>query len=440
MRYSKHFSETLKLAVPVVLSQVGHVMVTVTDTAMVGQVGTVPLAASAFAGSTFYAVFLFGIGITYSITPLVAASKVKNETERIGGLIKNALVLYPITGFLMSILLYGISFFYHSFGQENEVATAAVPYLLLLAVSLLPMMVFQVFRQFLEGMSETKPAMYISLVANLINVFLNYLLIFGYWGFPELGLIGAGIATAIARVLMAVFIALYVLRGKVYVKYVVFIKKAKASLATISELLKLGLPSGLQLVFEVTAFSFSAIMAGWISKNALAAHQIALNVSSVTYMVATGISAASAIRVGIFHGKNDAINKRRAGFTSMGIIAVFMAVFGVLMIVFSEALPVFYTKDTEVAQIAVSIFIIVAFYQLGDGLQVVGLGALRGLTDVNIPTVVTLISYWVLAIPFGYVMAFYFDFGIYGIWSGLLAGLTVAGILHCGRFYKISKK
>ena len=438
MDYLKHYKETVSLSVPVVLSQLGHIAVTVADSAMVGQTGTVPLAAAAFAGSTFYAIMLFGIGISYAITPLVSAALVKSKTERVGELLKNSLIIYPVAGILLTLLLIIVSRFYDSFGQEAEVAEAAVPYLVLLAISIIPMMIFQVFRQFLEGLSQTRQAMVISLITNLLNIILNYVLIFGKFGFPELGLVGAGIATLISRIIAAIVIVLYVFKADAYQKYIEALRQSVMETKVIRELLSLGLPSGLQLVFEVTAFGFSAIMVGWIGKDALAAHQIALNISAVTYMVYTGISAAAAIRVGTFFGKEDRVNQRMAGFTSMGLVMVTIVISGILIIAFKDLLPQFYTSDQNVLSITSSIFIIVAIYQIGDGLQVVGLGALRGLTDVKIPTVVTLVSYWMVALTVGYLMAFKFDYGIYGIWIGLLAGLSIAGFLHCVRFYRIS--
>lgn len=438
MNYLKHYKQTASLSIPVVLSQLGHIAVTVADSAMVGQTGTVPLAAAAFAGSTFYAILLFGIGISYAITPMVSAALVKNRTSRIGELLKNALVLYPIASIFLTLFLVVVSNFYDSFGQEPEVAMAAVPYLILLAISIIPTMIFQVFRQFLEGLSQTRQAMVISLITNLLNIILNYLLIFGKYGFPEWGLFGAGIATLIARVLSAVLIMIYVFKASEYQVYTVAFKESFVKMPVIKELLNLGLPSGLQLVFEVTAFGFSAIMVGWISKDALAAHQIALNISAVTYMTYTGISAAAAIRVGTFFGMEDRINQRKAGFTSMGLVMITIIISGLLILLLRDILPSLYTKDPKVLEIASSIFIIVAIYQIGDGLQVVGLGALRGLTDVRIPTVVTLISYWLIAISVGYFLAFHFGYGIYGVWNGLLVGLTIAGLMHCIRFYKIS--
>lgn len=438
MDYLDHYKQTVSLSVPVVLSQLGHIAVTVADSAMVGRTGTVPLAAAAFAGSTFYAVLLFGIGISYAITPLVSAALVKSKTERVGELLKNSLIIYPIAGICLTLLLILVSRFYDSFGQEAEVAEAAVPYLVLLAVSIIPMMIFQVFRQFLEGLSQTRQSMVISLITNVLNIVLNYLLIFGEFGFPELGLVGAGIATLIARIIAAAMIAVYVFKAAAYQKYVKAFKQVVVEIRVIKELLSLGLPSGLQLVFEVTAFGFSAIMVGWIGKDALAAHQIALNISAVTYMIYTGISAAAAIRVGTFFGKEDQVNQRKAGFTSMGLVMITIVISGILIVIFKDALPLLYTSDENVLSITSSIFIIVAIYQIGDGLQVVGLGALRGLTDVKIPTIVTLISYWLIALTLGYFLAFKFDFGIYGVWTGLLAGLSIAGFLHCARFYKIS--
>ena len=383
---------------------------------------------------------MFGIGISYALTPLVAQAFVNKDHNRIGSLLKNALALYTVTGFLLAGLLVFISLFYYQMGQEEAVASAAIPYLRLLALSLIPVMFYQVFRQFLEGLSKTRQVMVVSLTGNLVNVLLNYLLIFGKHGFPEMGLVGAGIATVIARALSAVMLAFYVWRRPAFQAMIAAIHQAPVKWNIIRELLALGLPSGLQLVFEVTAFGVSSIMMGWISKTALAAHQIALNVSAVTYMVYTGISAATAIRVGTFFGKADRLNERRAGISSFVLVTFSVVVCGLLLYGLRNVIPPLYSKDVAVTTMASSIFIISAFFQFGDGLQVVGLGALRGLTDVRIPTIVTLVAYWVIALSSAYFLAFYFDMGIYGIWAGLLIGLTLAGFLHVGRFLWITRE
>ncbi|MEL7145157.1 MAG: MATE family efflux transporter [Bacteroidota bacterium] len=439
MNFNRHLRETVTLATPVVLSQLGHITVAVADSAMVGVTGTVPLAAAAFAGSTFYAVMLFGIGISYALTPLTSKAIVNNDIPRLGALLKNAILLYGVAGFALAGLLYAISLSYHHMGQDSEVASEAIPYLQLLAVSLIPVMFYQIFRQFLEGLSKTRQAMIISLAANLLNIALNYVLIFGKYGFPEMGLVGAGIATVIARVVAAILLAAYVMKGRVYQLFVKAMQTTKLKWAVVKELLSLGLPSGLQLVFEVTAFGVSAIMVGWISKTALAAHQIALNVSAVTYMIYTGISAGAAIRVGTFFGKGDHPNQRSAGIASFTLVTISVIICGVLFILLKELLPTFYSKDLAVTGMASSIFVIVAFYQFGDGLQVVGLGALRGLTDVRVPTIVTLITYWPVALGGGYLMAFNFGLGVHGVWWGLMIGLTLAGFLHAGRFLWITR-
>lgn len=439
MNFKRHLKETASLATPVVLSQLGHIMVSVADSAMVGVTGTVPLAAAAFAGSTFYAVLLFGIGISYALTPLTAKAFVAEDNTRMGALLKNSILLYGVAGFLLAGLLYSISFFYFNMGQDPEVAAAAIPYLQLLALSLIPVMCYQIFRQFLEGLSKTRQAMIISLATNVLNIALNYLLIFGKHGFPELGLVGAGIATVIARVLAALILAIYVLRYRAYHAVIKAMRQAKVQWSVVKELLSLGLPSGLQLVFEVTAFGVSAIMVGWIGKTALAAHQIALNVSAVTYMIYTGISAGAAIRVGTFFGKEDQVNQRKAGVTSFVLVTVSTIICGISFLLLKEVLPSLYSKDVAVTSMASSIFVIVAFYQFGDGLQVVGLGALRGLTDVRIPTIVTLITYWPVALGGGYVMAFVLDMGVHGVWWGLMIGLTLAGFLHTGRFLRVTR-
>lgn len=298
-------------------------------------------------------------------------------------------------------------------------------------------MLFQTFKQYAEGLSFTRTAMFITLSANLLNILLNYLLIYGKLGFPALGLNGAGWATFISRVIMAIAIVIYVSRASWFqqgLKLKQFQKKL------VVRMLKLGIPTGFQYVFEVGAFSCAAIMMGWLGAQALAAHQIALNMAAVSYMMVTGIAAASTVRVGNQLGKQDIPNMRRAGFSAFLMGLMLMTASAIIFVVGKYFLPSLYIDEPQVIELAGSLLIVAAFFQLSDGVQAVGLGTLRGMADVKIPTIITLVAYWLVGLPIAYWLAFPMELGAHGIWYGLLLSLTLAAILLFARFHYLSKK
>lgn len=431
MTVRQHLQKTISLAIPVTIGQLGHIMVNVADSIMVGKLGVIPLAAATFASSIYVVLLLFGIGVSYAITPMTASTSPENKPVLLK-IIQNGLILNLVLGVILSEIGWGLSHFLGHFGQEQEVAQAAVNYLRIISFSMLPLMVFQSFRQFAEGQSDTITPMVISILSNLLNVGLNYLLIHGKWGFPQLGLDGAAYASLIARFLMA-----FLMIASTYKLWKGFVWETDR--IVINKLLSLGLPSGLQYVFEVGAFAVSTVMVGWLGAEALAAHNISINLAAITYMAATGIAAASTIRIGNQLKNNNPRNMRVAGYTSFGLVAVFMAVCGMLLVVYRGWLPSFYIDDASVKTIASRLLIIAAFFQISDGLQSVGLGVLRGLMDVKIPTIVTFIAYWVFAIPLGYLLGIYWEMGIQGIWYGLCGGLTLAAILHISRFIRLTR-
>ena len=440
MTIRDHFKTTLLLAYPVMLSQLGQVSVGVADSMMVGRLGAVPLAAASLGNSIFFVIMMFGIGISMGITPLVSLADGKGKTKRISRLFSHGLWINLISSILLIAVILGLSQGLHFLNQPEEVVILAVPYLFIITASLLPMMVFQTFKQMAEGLSQTKQAMYITVFANLVNVFLNWVLIWGKFGFPELGLNGAGLATLISRILMMLMMGGYILGSGRYKKYNFSLRNRNASLMMYSRILKIGIPTGFQFIFEVSAFGTAAIMMGWIGVNALAGHQIALNLASISYMMATGLATAGMIRVSNQIGKGNLKAMREAGLVVFGLVMGFMFLCGVVFVSFRFFLPTLYIDDPEVISLSASLLIIAGLFQLSDGVQVVGLGVLRGMEDVKIPTLVTLMAYWVLGLPLGYVLAFNFGFAEKGIWYGLLIGLSITAILLFYRFHVLSKR
>jgi multidrug resistance protein, MATE family len=438
--FKQNFSTTFFLAYPVMLSQLGQVLVGVADSMMVGRLGAIPLAAASLANSIFFVVLMFGIGISMAMTPLVAMADGNHKGKRISRLFNHGFIINMAGGIMMFFLILMASPFLKHLNQPEEVVILAIPYLAIITFSLLPFMFFQTFKQFAEGLSQTKQAMYITVFCNGVNVFLNWVMIYGNLGFPALGLNGAGWATLISRIMMGMIMAYYVWNSKRYKPYSLSLGFKKISFPMFSKLIKIGVPTGFQFIFEVGAFSAAAIMMGWIGVTALAAHQIAINLASISYMMASGLSTAAMIRVGNQLGKNDIRHLRDAGFTAFVMVAIFMSVAAIIFIGFREFLPSLYIDDVSVIQMSATLLIIAGFFQLSDGVQVVGLGALRGMSDVKIPTIVTLIAYWVIGLPLGYVLAFSFGMKEIGIWVGLLIGLTVTGIMLLIRFHKLSQR
>jgi len=437
-RYLKQSRITFLLAYPVMLSQLGQILVGVSDSVMVGQLGTAPLAGVSLGNSIFILFLTFGIGISYGITPLVAKADGEGNNKKIIEVLKHGFLVNGITGLILFLLLYLTSFIFPFLNQPEDVIVLAKPYFLVISFSIIPFMVFQVFRQFAEGLSLTRQAMMITISGNVLNVFFNYILIFGKFGFPAYGLLGAGIATLISRIYMAFAMILFVGYGQFFKPYWALFRKKGMDKSIIRNILSIGLPSGLQFIFEVGAFSLAAIMIGWLGASSLAAHQIAINLAAITYMMASGLATATTIRVGNQLGRKDYKSMRLVGFTGFYMSAIFMGLNALILIAGRHFFPSLYISEPEVIEIASSLLIIAALFQLSDGIQVIGLGALRGMADVKIPTLITLVAYWILALPVGYVFGFSLNMGAFGIWIGLLTGLTIAAVLLSIRFNKLS--
>jgi multidrug resistance protein, MATE family len=440
MTIKEHFKVTLALAFPVVISQLGQVLVGVADSMMVGRLGALPLAAASLANSIFFVILMFGMGISMGITPLVSIAEGKGKSKRISNLFGHSLWINILTAIALTGLVLGLSTGLHFLGQPEEVVLLTIPYLLVITASLFPFMIFQTFKQFAEGLSQTKQAMYITIFCNGVNIFLNWVLIWGRLGAPEMGLMGAGWATLISRIMMPILMGYYILTSKRYHVYSISLKLKKASIRIFSKILNIGIPTGFQYIFEVSAFSAAAVMMGWIGVNALAGHQIALNLASISYMMAAGLSTAGMIRVSNFIGRDNPKAMREAGMVVFGMALIFMLFTALIFVSFRMFLPTLYIDDPEVISLASSLLIIAALFQLSDGAQVAGLGVLRGMEDVKIPTLITLFAYWILGLPLGYFLAFELGMAEKGIWYGLLIGLSCTAILLFYRFHVLSKK
>jgi MATE family multidrug resistance protein len=434
------FKETIRLAIPVVIGQVGHMMMSMVDSLMVGRVGAAPLAASAIGHGLFMLILIFGIGVSMAISPLVAMSIGSGLQQRSGTIFRQGLLINTLIGIGLSIIGYHLADVLYLLDQPREVTQLAVDYMEILAASIIPVMIFQTYRQFSEGLAIMKPAMVVTLLANLVNAFMNWVFIFGNLGAPAMGLSGAGWATFTTRTIMALTLALYISFHPRFKPFNPSLRFRTIDGKIIRDILKIGIPGGLQYFFEVGAFSGSAIIIGWLGTIPLAAHQIALNLAAFSFMFAMGISSAASIRVGNAVGRRDRHAIRQAGFSSILLACAVMGSFGLIFIVFRNVLPSFYIADIAVINVAASLLIIAALFQLSDGTQAVGVGALRGMADTRIPMIITFIAYWVIGLPGGYLLGFTFNLGVEGVWIALLLALTFSAIFLTMRFNLKSKQ
>ncbi|KJJ38429.1 MATE family efflux transporter [Aequorivita vladivostokensis] len=447
--YTKEFKYNTKLATPVILGMLGHQVVALVDNIMVGQLGSAELAAVSLGNSFMFVAMSLGVGFSTAITPLVAEADGAGNRERGKSSFKHGLFLCIVLGLaLFAVVMFAKPLMY-VMKQPPEVVDLAMPYLTLVAASLVPLIIFQGFKQFSDGLSMTRFPMYATIVANLVNVLLNYMFIFGKFGAPELGVVGAAIGTLASRVVMVGYLWYLLSRKEKSRYFVTNIKIFTLSKAMLKKLLNLGFPSAMQMFFEVGIFTSAVWLSGILGKNPQAANQIALNLASMTFMVAMGFSVAAMIRVGNQKGLRNFRELRRVAI-SIGLLTSILAlVFAVFFILFNESLPkIFLDYDSvadfadnvEVVTIAAQLLIIAAIFQFTDALQVVALGALRGMQDVKIPTVITFIAYWIIGFPISYYLSMETSLESMGIWIGLLAGLSASGIMLFIRFNYLSKK
>ncbi len=448
-QYTKEFRYNIRLSVPVILGMLGHTFVGLADNIMVGQLGTAELAAVSLGNSFVFIAMSLGIGFSTAITPLVAeADSAGNKAEGKSAL-KHGLVLCTVLGFaLFGITLLGKPLMY-LMDQPPEVVSLAIPYLDLVAFSLVPLIMFQAFKQFSEGLSQTKYPMYATIIANALNIVLNYLLIFGTFGFPKMGIIGAAIGTLVSRVVMLLFLWYLLNKKKKFHFYVTGFNFRKIERRVVNKISNLGFPSALQMFFEVAIFTAAIWLSGVLGKNPQAANQIALNLSSMTFMFGMGLGVAAMIRVGNQKGLSNFTELRRIAQSIFFLTLLLEIGFAVLFLLCRHWFPTIYldvndlsnqADNMEVIALAAQLLLVAAFFQISDGLQVVILGALRGLQDVKIPTFMTFIAYWLIGFPISYYLGLHTSLGSIGIWIGLLAGLTASAIMLYIRFNYLTKK
>ncbi len=439
-KYQSDFGKNLVLALPIIAGQVGQIMVNIADNVMVGKLGATSLAAISLSNSVFISLLVIGMGISFALPPLLAKAEGAGMKQMISLHLKHSFLVNMLFAVFAYVVIESIIPTMKFWGQDEEVLRLAIPYLRINAVSLFLFMAFQTFRTYSDGRSETVPPMIAMLFGNVVNIFFNYVLIYGQFGFPKLGVSGAAMGTFIARLFMLLVIVIMLRNWKNLWQDILDMRLVNYSKKEFRTILKLGIPTSLQGFFEVSAFGAAAVMAGQIGTEAQAAHQISINLASISFLICTGIAMAATIRVGNQFGQHNIQKLRDVGFASMLQVILFMSFTSVIYILLRRFFPALYVSNQEVIDIAASLLIVASIFQIPDGVQVTAIGALRGMQDVNVPTIITFIAYWLFALPLSYVLAFPFQMGAIGIWIGLTIGLSLSAIFMTLRFDNLSNR
>lgn len=407
---------------------------------MAGNYGGTDLAGVAIGNSLFMPVFMLCAGIVMAVNPIVAQLVGARDHQNIGKNLRQGLWLSLILTVPSFIALRNATPVMHLMGMEPEVIAIADGYLKAVSWGIPAAIAFMTIRFFNEALGATRPPMFITILGLGFNIISNYSLIYGRFGMPELGGVGAGWATTIVFWVMFVTITIFTFTRADYKIYRLLENVRLPEWNYVREILRVGIPNGISSCMEVTLFSVTALLMGSIGTTAVAGHQIAINIASVTFMVALGLSTAITVRVGQAIGRKSPRRARFTGFTGIGLITIYMGLMAFVFIFFREHLAGLYTQETDILAVAAHLLILAAVFQISDGLQVSGLAALRGLKDTRIPMYVNFVAYWVIGIPLGYFLGITMEIGPAGLWIGLIAGLTVAAAMHCSRFHLLSKK
>lgn len=437
----QEFQKTLKISLPIIVSNLSQIGLGLIDSAMIGAVDYRQLAASSLALNVIVIPQVAATGIAIAISPITAIANGQNNTAKASSILFNGFLLtLALAVFISLSLILSHNILFH-LGQDVDVANYATPFYNLMALSMIPFLIFSSVKQFCDGLEFTKTAMILSLGSLPLNAFLNWIFIYGKFGTPRMELIGAGWGTLITRIVIAIALVVIVCRHKTFKPYIALRKTAwKFSTKIWKELLQLGVPTSLQYGMEVGAFALSAIMIGWMGASSQAAHQIAITLATATFMAALGLSMGGSIRIANAYGQG---NHQLVHFIGKSTLAGGLAYgvgCGILFIIFRNQLPHFFTQNAEVVALTSSLLVIAAVFQISDATQAICVGMLRGIKDVKAPTLFVAIAYWVIGIPIGYILSFPLKMGAAGIWIGFVCGLTTSSILLNRRFAKRSRQ
>ena len=437
---NNHIKNTIYLAWPLVITQVGYIITGMVDTVFLGKIGPAEQAACILSNNLYILLLVFGIGVSYATTPLVTSANQNMDLLKKASLFKNSIFLNVSVSIICFIVLFLSSGLLKYMHQPEDVIKLAVPFFNVLIFSMIPISLFFTCKQYCEGLSNTRMALFISIIGNVINIVLNYLLIYGKFGFPELGYIGSAWASFISRVFMGFSFLYLIFKSPVTKEISAVYNRVKINKKELFHLAKIGLNAGLQLTFEVAAFVIAGLMAGTFGKEQIDAHGIALSIAAFTYMFASGISSASSIRAGIYKAQDNWLEIKQAAFSSIKLVMLIMGGFAILFLMINNFLPKVFSSDLQIVNLASKLLIIAALFQLFDGIQVTIVGILRGLEDFKIPTLISLVGYWIIALPLAYWLAFILKLETVGVWIGLLVSLIFAAIILFWRLnYLINK-
>lgn len=432
--YAPHYKALFTLGIPIIIGQIGVIILGFADTLMIGHHSTPELAAASFVNNMFTLAIIFATGFSYGLTPIVGNLFGRGETHTVGRVLKNSLFANGLLAAVLTLLMWVLYLNLHRLGQPAELLPLMRPYFIVLLVSLLFVLLFNAFKQFADGITDTRVSMWILLGGNVLNIIGNYILIYGKLGMPEMGLLGAGVSTLASRILMVITFALIFFCTRRYHIYKVGFLRGTINRGDFLHLNRLGWPVGLQMGMETASFSLSAIMVGWIGTTALAAHQVMLTVSQVCFMIYYGMGAAVAVRVSNFRGQNNTAGVRHVASAGFHLI---------LLLAFCTSLPIFllrneiggwFVDNPAVSVMVAQIIIPFMIYQFGDGLQCNYSNALRGIADVKPVMYIAFVAYFLISLPAGYFFGFVMNWGIVGIWMAFPFGLTTAGMLYYLRF------
>ncbi|MBE6295627.1 MAG: MATE family efflux transporter [Bacteroidales bacterium] len=432
--YTTHYKELFRLGLPIIIGQIGIILVSFADTIMVGQHGTDDLGAASFVNNMFNLAIIFATGFSYGLTPIVGKLFGSDKRREIGGTLKNALLANGAIALLLIAVMGVLYLNIGNLGQPEELLGLMRPYYLVLLITMPFITLFNAFKQFADGITDTKTSMWILLTGNVLNIVGNYVLIFGKCGLPELGLLGAGISTLFSRMAMlAIFIYIF-FRSKRYAQYAKGFMHGKVTGREQKELFGIGMPVALQMGMETASFSLATIMVGWLGTNALAAHQIMCTVGQLGFMMYYGMAAAVAVKVSNYNGTGDYPNIRRSADSGFHLILVMAVVASALIYLLRHSIGGIFTDSNDVSLLVAQLTVPFILYQFGDGLQCNFSNALRGIADVKPVILYAFIAYFVISLPAGYIFGFIFDWGLPGVWMSFPFGLTSAGVMFYLRF------
>ncbi len=441
--YPDHASAIWKLGMPLILSNLAQFAIHITDTVMLGWYDVTALAASTIAGTMFFVIFIVGAGFSQAVTPLVAAAAEEDNDVQVRRVTRMGLWLSIFYGLVVTVPFFWAEDILIAMGQDTQVASLAHIYLQIVIWQMIPALIVMTLKAFLAAMEHTAIILWATIGTAVMNVFVNYALIFGNWGMPELGIKGAAIASLTVTLVSVVILVIYTLRK--LPQYQLFKNFWRSDNEVMKRVFRLGWPIGLTSLAEGGLFSASAVMMGWIGPLALAAHGIAIQLASLTFMVHIGFSQAATVRAGRALGRRDEVSLRRGGITAIGMSAIYAVITSLIFLALPETLVSLFIDPDEpqrgaLLTLGASFVIVAALFQLVDGLQVLALGLLRGVQDTTVPMIMATISYWVIGLPASYLLAFRFGWDGVGLWLGLVIGLAVAAVLLSVRFWGRSVK